>query len=115
MLSTHDIGAEHVVIGGTTHFGDNVEDEWLIVATVLRITAELAGTVGTVRDSDGEFILIEAADVLPEWVNPLTVVNRVFLSAGTVHLIPPPSSPADIGVYVEHTRLFNTNNFFCWY
>ena len=99
-LIAHDAGAGSVVIGGTTNFGDNVEDEWLIAATMLRITAELPGTVATVRDSDGEFLLIEAADVLPEWVNPLTVVNRVFLSAGTVHIIPPPSSPADIGVYV---------------
>lgn len=48
---------------GSTHFGDNVEDEWLIVACMLNITTQLAGTVATVRDSDGEFMLIEAADV----------------------------------------------------
>jgi len=30
-----------------------------------------------VRDSDGEFLLIEAADYLPKWLNPDTADNRV--------------------------------------
>lgn len=31
----------------------------------------------SVNDSDGEFLLIEAADFLPKWVNPSNAVNRV--------------------------------------
>jgi hypothetical protein len=31
----------------------------------------------SVRDSDGEFLLIEAADSLPSWVTPSVVENRV--------------------------------------
>jgi hypothetical protein len=31
----------------------------------------------SVRDSDGEFLLIEAADSLPSWVTPSAVENRV--------------------------------------
>jgi hypothetical protein len=31
----------------------------------------------SVRDSDGEFMLIEAADNLPSWVTPSVVENRV--------------------------------------
>ena len=31
----------------------------------------------SVRDSDGEFMLIEAADDLPSWVTPSVVENRV--------------------------------------
>ena len=31
----------------------------------------------SVRDSDGEFLLIEAADSLPSWVTPSVVENKV--------------------------------------
>jgi len=33
--------------------------------------------IGSIRDSDGEFLLIEAADYLPKWLNPDTAENRV--------------------------------------
>jgi len=33
--------------------------------------------VGSVQDSDGEFLLIEAADYLPKWLNPDTAENKV--------------------------------------
>jgi len=33
--------------------------------------------VCSVHDSDGEFLLIEAADQLPKWLNPDTAENRV--------------------------------------
>lgn len=31
----------------------------------------------SIRDSDGEFLLIEAADSLPSWVTPSVAENRV--------------------------------------
>ena len=31
----------------------------------------------SVYDSDGEFLLIEAAEVLPSWVTPTNAENRV--------------------------------------
>lgn len=30
-----------------------------------------------VGDSDGDYLLIEAADHLPKWINPETATNRV--------------------------------------
>ena len=33
--------------------------------------------VDSVCDGDGEFLLIEAADYLPNWLNPDTAENRV--------------------------------------
>ncbi|KAG6332331.1 hypothetical protein ID866_6759 [Astraeus odoratus] len=42
----------------------------------------------SVSDSDGEFLLIEAADFLPSWVNPSNVGNRVWVYKGRLHLIP---------------------------
>jgi len=37
----------------------------------------------SVRDSDGEFLLIEAADSLPSWVTPSAVENRVRTSSSS--------------------------------
>jgi hypothetical protein len=37
----------------------------------------------SVRDSDGEFLLIEAADSLPSWVTPSVVENRVRTSSSS--------------------------------
>ena len=44
-----------------------------------------------VFDTDGEFLLIEAADHLPSWLTPTTAVNRVcytvpFVSTALSHI-----------------------------
>ncbi|NXG84930.1 ECD protein, partial [Stercorarius parasiticus] len=75
-------------IGGTTLFGDNVEDEWFIVYLVREITREFPGLAARVDDNDGEFLLIEAADFLPKWLNPENSDNRVFFYKGELHIIP---------------------------
>ncbi|KFO83739.1 Protein SGT1, partial [Buceros rhinoceros silvestris] len=41
-----------------------------------------------VEDNDGEFLLIEAADFLPKWLNPDNSDNRVFFYKGELHIIP---------------------------
>lgn len=61
----------------TTCFGDSIEDEWLIVYIILEITKVHTNLIVQVQDNDGDFLLIEAADVLPSWANPDTTVNRV--------------------------------------
>ena len=53
-------------LSGKLHFGDNIEDEWFAIAIVLRLTSVLP-VVATVRDGDGEVLLIEAADKIPKW------------------------------------------------
>ncbi|NXI17994.1 ECD protein, partial [Irena cyanogastra] len=77
-------------IGGTTVFGDNVEDEWFIVYLVREITREFPGLAARIDDNDGEFLLIEAADFLPKWLNPENSENRVFFYKGELHIIPLP-------------------------
>jgi len=37
----------------------------------------IVSVVDSVQDSDGEFLLIEAAEYLPKWLNPDTAENRV--------------------------------------
>ncbi|NXQ00203.1 ECD protein, partial [Vidua macroura] len=41
-----------------------------------------------IDDNDGEFLLIEAADFLPKWLNPENSENRVFFYKGELHIIP---------------------------
>ncbi|XP_048166751.1 protein ecdysoneless homolog [Corvus hawaiiensis] len=80
-------------IGGTTLFGDNVEDEWFIVYLVREITREFPGLAARIDDNDGEFLLIEAADFLPKWLNPENSENRVFFYKGELHIIPLSETP----------------------
>ncbi|CAM8881615.1 unnamed protein product [Rhodiola kirilowii] len=41
-----------------------------------------------VWDTDGEFLLIEAAFYLPRWIDPENSENRVFVRGGDVHIVP---------------------------
>ncbi|XP_048800627.1 protein ecdysoneless homolog [Lagopus muta] len=75
-------------IGGTTLFGDNVEDEWFIVYLVREISRAFPELVARIDDNDGEFLLIEAADFLPKWLSPENSKNRVFFYKGELHIIP---------------------------
>ncbi|XP_061767594.1 protein ecdysoneless homolog [Nerophis ophidion] len=85
-------------IGGSTQFGDNVEDEWFIVYLLKQITKAFPALAASVEDSDGEFLLIEVADYLPKWINPDTSQNRVFLYRGALHILPYPSRSSPIGI-----------------
>ena len=88
----HDVWHIH----GSSCVGDNIEDEWFIIWILLQITAKFRNTTAAVSDSDGEFLLIEASDVIPSWLKPETATNRVFIRHGKVHVIPLPTHPADL-------------------
>ncbi|XP_008319832.1 protein ecdysoneless homolog [Cynoglossus semilaevis] len=85
-------------IGGSTQFGDNVEDEWFIVYLLQQITENFPQLAARVEDNDGEFLLIEAADYLPKWLNPDTSENRVFFYQGELHILPCPSKSSPLGI-----------------
>ncbi|XP_053731895.1 protein ecdysoneless homolog [Synchiropus splendidus] len=85
-------------IGGSTNFGDNVEDEWFIVYLLKQITEEFPILAAKVEDNDGEFLLIEVADSLPKWLNPDTSENRVFIYRGELHILPRPSRSSPVGI-----------------
>ncbi|WWC66704.1 uncharacterized protein I206_100608 [Kwoniella pini CBS 10737] len=73
---------------GTMRVGDAVDDEWLVVWLLKRISEKWKDIVIGVRDTDGEFLLIEAANDLPAWVSPENAENRLWLQGGYLHLIP---------------------------
>ncbi|KAL1583299.1 hypothetical protein WHR41_07905 [Cladosporium halotolerans] len=74
---------------GRTNFGDSIADEWLIVHFLLTLSTHFPTAWMRVHDSDGEFLLIEAASALPKWLNPDVADNRVWLNNGHLRIIPP--------------------------
>ncbi|EAQ92198.1 hypothetical protein CHGG_00433 [Chaetomium globosum CBS 148.51] len=73
---------------GITHYGDNVEDEWLIVYLLRELSKTYPQLWIRVSDSDGEFLLIEAAKVTPKWLSPENDGNRVWIHDGKLLIIP---------------------------
>jgi hypothetical protein len=62
---------------GISFYGDNIQDEWFIVSLLFHISKSIPELIIRTCDSDGEFLLIEAAEILPEWANPDTCENAV--------------------------------------
>ena len=95
------VGAEAAVaaqrrparLHGRVAVGDCVGDEWLVARIICSFTRLCARSAATLRDVDGEFLLIEAALHLPDWVDPSTSHNRVWIVDGALHLIEPSVAP----------------------
>jgi len=64
---------------GISFVGDNIQDEWFIVSILFYLSRQLPDCIIRSCDSDGEFLLIEAADHLPQWANPETCEQRVSI------------------------------------
>jgi hypothetical protein len=81
---------------GTTRFGDNIEDEWFIVHLLVQLSEKYPELIIKISDSDGQFLLIEAALALPRWVKPENSENRVWLTSGEFHLVPLSRNPMEL-------------------
>ncbi|KAI8676462.1 hypothetical protein NCS56_00533900 [Fusarium sp. Ph1] len=77
-----------VYLHGITDYGDAVEDEWLIVYILRELTKSHPKLWIRVFDTDGEFLLVEAANVLPRWLNPEIDNNRTWIHDGKLLIIP---------------------------
>ncbi|QSZ32002.1 hypothetical protein DSL72_001571 [Monilinia vaccinii-corymbosi] len=75
--------AGSMYLDGITNYGDSVEDEWLIVYILKELSSRFPTLWIKVVDSDGEFLLIEAANALPRWLNPEIADNRVVADSST--------------------------------
>ncbi|KAK5995787.1 Protein ecdysoneless-like protein [Cladobotryum mycophilum] len=73
---------------GITDYGDAVEDEWLVVYMLRELTKSYPNLWIRAADSDGEFLLIEAANALPKWLNPEIDHCRVWIHGGKLLIIP---------------------------
>ena len=79
---------------GRTYFGDNMDDEWFIVHVLYKISQAFDAVI-SVRDNDGEFLLIEAAHFIPRWLDPSNSSNRVFIYKSKLHIIPLPCESSE--------------------
>ncbi|KAK0198551.1 SGT1 protein-domain-containing protein [Armillaria mellea] len=75
------------MLEGRMRVGDSVDDEWCTVWLLKEISNKWDVAI-SVWDTDGEFLLIEAADALPSWVTPSNSENRVWIYSSHLHLIP---------------------------
>ncbi|KAL6877253.1 SGT1 domain-containing protein [Trichoderma longibrachiatum] len=82
--------SEHglLFLHGTTDYGDAIEDEWLIVYILRELSKAHPDLWVRVSDSDGEFLLVEAANALPSWLSPEIDRYRVWIHLGKIFLIP---------------------------
>lgn len=78
---------------GISYYGDSVEDEWLIVYLLRELSKSFPNLWIRVFDSDGEFLLVEAANVLPSWLSPEVDSNRVWIHQEKLFIIPLDKSP----------------------
>ena len=72
----------------SVNVGDSVDDEWFIVYIMLEISKCLPKIAISVYDSDGQFLLMEAADHIDDWLGPENADNRVWIHEGQCHIIP---------------------------
>ncbi|EIW64525.1 SGT1-domain-containing protein [Trametes versicolor FP-101664 SS1] len=94
------------VLEGRMRVGDCIDDEWCAVWLLRELTKKW-DVAASVWDSDGEFLLIEAAEELPSWVSPSNAENRVWIHNSRIHLVPlshvsPPSSKTHRRRYLPH-------------
>jgi hypothetical protein len=68
-------------------FDEDIGDEWFVVFLILNLTQKYEGLIARIVDSDGEFLLVEAAEEIPVWATPEACQNRVFLLNGAVHVV----------------------------
>lgn len=79
--------SDNNTVSGSTTFGPALDDEWLVVYILYRLSLQLPVCVH-VSDSDGDFLLIEAAHVIPAWLEPETAEGRLWIKNGQFLLIP---------------------------
>ncbi|CAF9916776.1 MAG: hypothetical protein ALECFALPRED_010865 [Alectoria fallacina] len=82
---------------GRTNYGDSVEDEWLIVYILRELSKQFPTIWIRIADTDGQFLLIEAANVLPRWLNPEVADFRLWLNNGKL-LVVPLEKPEEQGI-----------------
>ncbi|KAI1332259.1 SGT1-domain-containing protein [Xylariaceae sp. FL0255] len=81
-------GHSLLYLHGTADYGDSVEDEWLIVYILRQLTTIFTSLWVRVFDGDGEFLLVEAANVLPAWLSPEIDGNRTWIHQSRLYLLP---------------------------
>lgn len=86
-LVVPDNKSEPPHIFSTVKFSDSIEDEWFITYIVLELSVLFPLISISVTDTDGQFLLIEAADFIPDWIDPENCDNRLWIRKGKLHIV----------------------------
>lgn len=85
-LDFDESGLSHLC--GSTCFADSIADEWAIVYVLRELSKQFGDAWVRVTDADGQFLLVEAAGVLPEWLEPDAAEYRVWINDGHLRIVP---------------------------
>ena len=72
---------------GVVKFSDSIEDEWFVTFIALKLSEAFLNLSICITDTDGQFLLIEAADFIPDWIDPENCENRLWIRQGKVHIV----------------------------
>lgn len=75
-------------IYGEMVFGDYFDDEWLVTQILFELSKTYKDLYIHLADNEGEFLLIEGAHHLPEWIQPENSRNRDWINNGRILLVP---------------------------
>jgi hypothetical protein len=74
-------------IQGELRIGDCIFDERFLLWMIFESSLKFRDLVASIEDSDGQFLLIHAAEFLPNWLDPSNADGRVFIKNGKMHLV----------------------------
>ena len=87
----------------------DLDDEWLLVALLAELT-RVESVACRVTDGDGEFLLVDAADELPDWLEPDAAVGRTWLVDGSIAVVlSSPGGPLPLQKSVGRCRQARAN------
>lgn len=101
-MTEHD-GIEYIY--GELVFGDYLDDEWLVTQILFDLSKTYEDLYIHFSDNEGEFLLVEGANHLPEWLEPDNARNRDWVNHGRI-LIVPEEYYKDRGLKLEEALTF---------
>lgn len=72
---------------GSSRYGDCIEDEWFMTSIFFQLTNQFTDIIISLQDTDGDLLLIESADHIPDWLTPENNTNRVWFHKGQVYIL----------------------------
>lgn len=89
LAQVNSSGKVPVKFAGKVVYSDCITDEYFAMYILWKISLEYPDAAIQLRDShDGQVLLIDASEYLPDWITPETSEDRVWIKNGHLHLIP---------------------------
>lgn len=88
-LESQPKGLSNQYIYGICQCYESIEDEWFCVYLMKLVSLHFSSLFVQMNDMDGEFLLIEAADNIPQWLGPENSANRIWIHQGKYCIITP--------------------------